>query len=80
MFSNKSRFTVLRFDSPLIPIPQFQISIKSSCMKSGRPPVPAIGVAVQVVEEGADEVLHAVAGCVVEGRVVRVVFPVTEFD
>ena len=49
-------------------------------MKSGRPPVPAIGVTVQVVEEGADEVLHAVAGGVVEGRVVRVVFPVTEFD
>ena len=47
-------------------------------MKSGRPPVPAIGVAVQVVEEGADEVLHAVAGGVVEGRVVRVVLAVAE--
>ena len=42
--------------------------------------VPAIGVSVEVVEECADEVLHAVAGGVVEGRVVRVVFPVTEFD
>ena len=42
--------------------------------------VPAIGVAVEVVEEGADEMLHSVAGRVVKGRVVRVVFPVTEFD
>ena len=49
-------------------------------MKSGRPPVPAIGVAVQVVEEGADEVLHAVAGGVVEGRVVRVVLSVSSYD
>ena len=40
--------------------------------------IPAVGVAVEVVEEGADEVFHAVAGGVVEGRVVRVVLPVTE--
>ena len=38
--------------------------------------VPAIGVSVEVVEECADEVLHAVAGGVVEGRVVRVVLAV----
>ena len=40
--------------------------------------LPAVGVAVEVVEEGADEVFHAVAGGVVEGRVVRVVLPVAE--
>lgn len=44
----------------------------------GRSVVPAVGVAVEVVEECADEVLHAVTGGVVEGRVVRVVLAVAE--
>ena len=35
--------------------------------------IPAVGVAVEVVEEGADEVFHAVAGGVVEGRVAPLV-------
>ena len=52
--------------------------VEKSVRDLGCARIPAVGVAVEVVEEGADEVFHAVAGGVVEGRVVRVVLPVTE--